>query len=99
MELINTAQKLEALGNPTRLSIFKLLVQAGAMGLPVGEIQKSLEVPASTLSHHIAKLVNTGLVVQRRESRTLFCVADYQVMQDVISYLMDKCCVKDRGCR
>ncbi|OUS28276.1 transcriptional regulator [Gammaproteobacteria bacterium 45_16_T64] len=98
MELVKTAQKLEALGNPTRLGIFKLLVQAGKKGLPVGDIQKSLGVPASTLSHHIAKLVNTGLVVQRRESRTLFCVADYVVMQDLIGYLVDKCCVKDSCC-
>jgi len=58
MKLEEAAKQLEALGNPTRLAIYRILIRRGQDGCPVGEIRKKLEVPASTLSHHIAKLVN-----------------------------------------
>ena len=97
MEITQAATQLEALGNTTRLRIFRILVQAGVQGIPVGQVQKRLDIPASTLSHHIAKLVQSGVVVQRRESRTLYCHADYKAMQQLISFMVDKCCVND-GC-
>jgi len=97
MEISQAAAQLEALGNTTRLSIFRILVQAGGQGVPVGQVQKRLDIPASTLSHHIAKLVQAGVVVQRRESRTLYCQADYQAMQKLIGFMVDKCCA-DEGC-
>lgn len=97
MEITQAAAQLEALGNTTRLRIFRILVQAGVQGIPVGQVQKLLDIPASTLSHHIAKLVQSGVVVQRRESRTLYCHADYKAMQQLISFMVDKCCVND-GC-
>ena len=62
MNLNHAARCLEKLGNPTRLEIFRLLVKAGDGGLAVGEVQEHLGVPASTLSHHMAHLVNVGLV-------------------------------------
>jgi ArsR family transcriptional regulator, arsenate/arsenite/antimonite-responsive transcriptional repressor len=93
MELNQAARCLEKLGNPTRLEVFRLLVRAGADGLPVGEIQDHLGIPASTLSHHIGHLVNVGLVVQERQGRQLFCKPDFLLMDGLIAYLTDECCM------
>lgn len=87
------AKCLAELGNITRLRIFKLLVQAGQEGTPVGTIQEKLNVPGSTLSHHITKLMSANLVVQRREGRTLFCTANYEVLNEVVTQLNDQCCI------
>jgi len=84
---------LEALGNATRLSVYRLLVQAGREGLPVGQIQKSLDIPSSTLSHHVATLVRAGLVQQERRGRELICTTDYTRMQAVLDFLSAECCV------
>ena len=92
MELENTARCLEALGNPTRLAAFRLLVQAGPAGAPVGLLQEKLGIPASTLSHHLARLMKDGLVTQERQSRTLICRANFQVMEGVLAFLQDNCC-------
>ena len=62
MKLEKAAAQLEALGNPTRLNIYRILVRAGDGGLPVGRIQSRLDIPASTLSHHCKRLVDVGLV-------------------------------------
>ena len=88
----HVAHCLEALGNPTRLSIFRLLVQAGKAGAAVGELQRAMSIPGSTLSHHISKLVRVGLVSQERQSRTLICRANYDVMGLVIEFLTENCC-------
>lgn len=94
-ELQEMADALEALGNSTRLAIFTQLVPAGGQGLPVGEIQQRLQVPGSTLSHHIAKLVQVGLVRQEREGRSLICKADYETMTALIDFLTANCCIAD----
>ena len=95
MELKNAAKQLEALGNPTRLSIYRNLVQAGAEGSPVGNIREELDIPASTLSHHIAKLVNTGLLSQHRDSRSLVCRVDYENMDRLMAFLVQNCCTEE----
>lgn len=92
MQLDDAAPILAELGNGTRLSIFRLLVKAGPEGLPVGEIQRLLMIPGSTLSHHIRRLVQVGLVGQRRESRTLYCTADIATLRELIDYLLSECC-------
>jgi len=92
MELENAARQLEALGNLTRLSIYRQLVQAGPEGSPVGDIRDALEIPGSTLSHHIAKLVNTGLLTQHRDSRSLVCRVDYENMDKLMAFLVRNCC-------
>jgi len=88
------ASRLAELGHPTRLSIFKQLVKSGTNGIPVGQIQDELGIPASTLSHHLAKLVNVGLMKQRRESRTLFCVPKFDALVEVIDFLNAECCIE-----
>ncbi len=89
---------LAQLGNITRLRIFRLLVKAGKSGLSVGEIQDKLDIPGSTLSHHISKLVNLDLVKQTREGRVLHCTANYDLLNNVVDELKDQCCVGDLSC-
>ncbi len=59
----------------------------------MGRIQEHLDIPASTLSHHISQLVNAGLIRQDREGRTLMCRPDFARMDAVVAYLTDECCV------
>lgn len=92
MDIDELALCLEKLGHPNRLEIFRLLVRAGHDGLPVGEIQRHLGIPASTLTHHIAQLVSAGLVRQTREGRVLRCTADYQRMENIMGALTAECC-------
>ena len=93
------ARQLEALGNPTRLEIYRSLVRAGRTGLAVGQVQDRLGMPASTLSHHLKRLIGTGLVRQEREGTSLICHAEYPVMNALIGFLADECCADERqGC-
>lgn len=89
---------LAQLGNITGLRIFRLLVKAGKKGLSVGKIQDELDVPGSTLSHHVSKLINLDLVKQTREGRVLHCTANYDLLNTVVDELRDQCCVGDLNC-
>ncbi len=95
MKLEKAAKQLEALGNTTRLAIYRKLVQAGPQGSSVGEIRETLDIPASTLSHHIAKLLNAGLLTQERDSRSLVCRANLQNMDNLMEFLVGNCCSED----
>lgn len=92
MDIDHAARQLEALGNPTRLRIYRSLVRAGGDGLPVGRLQERLAIPGSTLSHHLRQLVAAGLITQERVATTLICRADYAAMRAVIGFLADECC-------
>ena len=92
MDTTIAATCLDALGNPTRLEIFRLLVRAGPEGASVGDLQGRLVIPGSTLSHHLSRLVRVGLVSQQRRSRTLVCRAEYARMDGLLEYLTDNCC-------
>ena len=92
MKIEKAAAQLEALGNPTRLTIYRVLVRAGDEGLAVGQVQEKLGIPASTLSHHCKRLIDTGLVTQERQATTLICRAHYPAMQSLIGFLADECC-------
>lgn len=92
--LDQAAARLEALGNPTRLAVYRLLVRAGERGRPVGSIQGELDVAASTLSHHLKHLEMAGLVLRRKEGVTHFCSANYQTMDALIAYLTEECCAE-----
>jgi ArsR family transcriptional regulator, arsenate/arsenite/antimonite-responsive transcriptional repressor len=96
MKLEKAADQLEALGNPVRLKIYRMLVRAGADGLAVGTVQDRLGVAASTLSHHVKRLVAAGLVTQERQATTLVCRAHFSAMNALIGYLSDECCAD--GC-
>ena len=84
--------QLGALGNPIRLKIYRLLVKAGADGLPVGAVQDKVGMAASSLSHHVKELVEAGLITQERQGTALICRAHYPAMNALIGYLSDECC-------
>ena len=98
MNIEKAASQLEALGNVTRLRIFRALVRSGDEGLPVGQLQEKLDIPGSTLSHHLKKLVDTGLVIQERQATTLICTTNYRDMDALVGYLVNECCA-DAKCR
>lgn len=95
MKLEAVAKALKELGHPTRLCIYKEVVKAGYQGITVGSIQDLLAIPASTLSHHVSSLASAGLISQRREGRTLYCVAGYECLNNVINFLRDECCLNE----
>ena len=89
MELELAARQLEALGNLTRLKVYRTLARAGQDGLPVGALQQRVDVPASTLSHHLHRLIQTGLVAQERQATTLVCRAVDPAMNALIGFLAE----------
>jgi DNA-binding transcriptional ArsR family regulator len=94
MKLDDAAAHLEALGNPTRLKIYRALVRAGGAGMPVGRLQDKLKIAPSTLSHHIKTLMVVGLINQVRDATTLVCHANYDVMRDLMGFLVAECCAE-----
>ena len=97
MKIDDAAARLEALGNPTRLRIYRALVRAGDAGMPVGKLQTKLDVAASTLSHHLKSLLIVGLIRQERQGTTLYCHANYDLMQALLTFLVAECCA-DSAC-
>ncbi len=96
MDIENTAKALKELGHVTRLAIYMRLVKAGYKGLAVGTLQEELEIPGSTLSHHVSGLASAGLIKQRREGRVLYCVAQYEQLDAVLCFLRDECCIDEK---
>lgn len=91
------AEQLGALGHPVRLAIVRHVVQAGPKGAAVGEIQGRLDVPASTLSHHIDRLARTGLLEARREGTYIFYSAVFPALRALTDYLWEDCCKGGKG--
>ncbi len=81
-----------ALGNPKRLALYRTLVRAGDAGLNVGDLQRLLGVPASTLAHHLSALVQSGLVLQERQGRETVSRVDFTRMRGLADYLIEECC-------
>ncbi len=86
------ADALAALGNRTRLRIFKLLVRAGRDGTNVGTIQRMLGIPATTLAHHLSTLTSAGLLGQERRGREVICTANFKAVNEVLEYVKAECC-------
>ena len=89
------AALLSQLGNQTRLKIVRELVRAGRTGMAVGEIQKILGTPNSTLSHHISHLRAVGLIRRTRESTVLRCFIQYEKIDAVVRFLTEECCAAE----
>lgn len=83
---------LAALGQDTRLDVFRLLVQVGGEGLPAGEIAGRLDAVQNTMSAHLKVLAHAGLVQPRREGRIVRYAADMTGFRDLLAYLMEDCC-------
>lgn len=92
METIYASEILAALGHESRLSIFRLLVEAGKEGVNAGVLSEQLSLPPATLSFHLAHLSRVGLIRGQRESRFINYSADYSKMDDLISFLTNNCC-------
>ena len=92
MESKLAAASLSALGHEGRLAIFRLLVKAGPSGLAAGEIARRLETLPNTLSANLNVLSHTGLIVSRREGRSIIYSADYAAMSGLLGFLMEDCC-------
>ena len=93
LDLDTAALLLDELGNQTRLRIVRLLVRAGDEGRTVGDIQREIGVPASTLSHHLSHLRSAGVVWQEREGTVLHCFVDFKMISELVSFLTAECCV------
>lgn len=86
------ADRFAALGHEARLQIVRLLLAAHPEGLVVGEIQRNLDIPASTLSHHLDALRHQGLVEQQREGRFLRYRAGTKALREILDFLYAECC-------
>ena len=83
---------LTALAQETRLTIFRMLVQAGESGLSAGQLAKELSIPNATLSFHLKELSHAELVIARQEGRFIFYSANFATMNELLSYLTENCC-------
>jgi len=91
-QLDRNSKRFKALGHPVRLSILRLVVQGYEEGTPAGAIQERLDIPASTLSHHLATLAEADLVQVEREGTTLRYRADFKTLHTLTDYLWKDCC-------
>lgn len=91
------AEQLAALGSPVRLAILRRVVQAGDGGSAVGELQSKLDIPWSTLSHHLDRLSSAGLLKPRPEGKFIFYSADYAALRSLTDYLWEDCCKGGSG--
>jgi len=91
-ETRKVAAALAALGHEARLSVFRMLVRAGDEGLNVGQIGGELDLPASTLAHHLRALVLAGLVIQERHGREVINRPDFDAMNAMTDFLSRECC-------
>jgi DNA-binding transcriptional ArsR family regulator len=92
MEGVVAAEGFSAMGSESRLAVLRALVRAGDKGLSVGEIQDRLDIPASTLAHHLKFLASAGLIVQEKQGRTIMSRADYDHLQALAAFIMEECC-------
>jgi DNA-binding transcriptional ArsR family regulator len=98
MNMNDISQRMAALGSATRLEIYRLLVRAGDGGMVVADIQRRLDIPASTLSHHLHRLLRVGLASQERRGVSLVCRADYAVMRETFDLFARECCLDAGAC-
>jgi ArsR family transcriptional regulator, arsenate/arsenite/antimonite-responsive transcriptional repressor len=92
MDTKNAVAVLAALAQDTRLSIFRMLVEAGSEGMPAGRIGETLDVPPATLSFHLKELAHAGLVSPRQEGRFIYYSADFECMAALMTFLTQNCC-------
>src|SRR5690606_30918951 len=97
MKMNRAIGALTALGHPTRLGAFRLLVEAGADGRVAGDIAEALAVPNATLSFHLKELVHAGLVGSEVAGRNVRYRADFVAMDALVAYLTENCCAGSRG--
>lgn len=100
MDTKDAANAMDALGAPVRLEIYRLLIRAGEPGMTITRIQQRTGIARSTLSHHLRRLIEGGLVSTQKSGAAQICRADYAAVNNLVSYLSDECCadeVREQG--
>jgi DNA-binding transcriptional ArsR family regulator len=92
MEIKEAVSSLAALAQETRLSIYRVLVEAGPRGVSAGVIADRLEVPGATLSFHLKELARAGLVSSRQEKQFIYYAVDFERMAELMTFLTENCC-------
>ena len=92
MEISTAVTALAALAQETRLSIFRLLIEAGPKGVAAGRIGEVLKVPGATLSFHLKELSRAGLVSSRQDRQFIYYAVDFERMAELMTYLTQNCC-------
>jgi ArsR family transcriptional regulator len=92
MEIKTAVTALGALAQETRLSIYRMLVEAGPEGVAAGRIGEALEVPGATLSFHLKELARAGLVSAKQEKQFIYYAADFKRMAELMIFLTKNCC-------
>ena len=92
MEMTDACTALGALGQPTRLAVFRYLVAADVVGLPAGQIAMALNLRPNTLSGHLAILQSAGLVTARRDGRSIFYALNRKGLTGLLTWLTQDCC-------
>lgn len=92
MKLAQVVKALSALAQPTRLAIYRLLVQRGPVGMAAGQVSEKLKVSPATLSFHFKTLSHARLIESRQDGRFIYYAANFAVMNDMLAYLTENCC-------
>lgn len=92
MDMKAATEAFGALSQETRLAVFRLLVEAGAEGMPAGDVARHLGVPHNTMSTHLGILVRAGLAASRRDGRSIIYAADYDGIRMLIAFMLQDCC-------
>lgn len=92
MEIEQATSVFGALSYDARLNIFRYLVRMGPQGASAGDISEACAITASTLSHHLNQMRLVGLVERQRQSRSLIYTVNFEIMNELVGFLMDECC-------
>ena len=95
--IVRYAEMFSAMGTEARLRILRLLLEAHPEGMVAGDLQSELEIPPSTLSHHLDKLKNEDLVTVRREGTYLWYAANAEALQELLTFLYAECCTRSKA--
>lgn len=92
MDIKQALAAFDALSQETRLQVFRLLVEYGGAGTPAGTLSEALDIPHNTLSFHLSHMSNAGLVVSRRDGRSVIYSANFEFFSGLIRYMVEDCC-------
>ena len=96
MEIREAVQRLGALAHETRLSVFRLLVRRGLLGLAAGEIATRMEISPPNASFHLAELSRVGLITAKRDGRSVIYSVDFSSIASLVDYLRENCCAEEK---
>ena len=92
ISLQQAAQGFLSVGSSHRLEVLNALVRAGPDGLSVGQLKQRLEIPASTLAHHLRMLIDGGLITQQKQGRSVINRARFEYIEELANFLLQECC-------